>query len=72
MRCSIQGRGLTLFLMTQHIHQKHHTVAQKLLWIKTAHISIQAWHRDGSITPVADGALKHQIEMLEEGKQPRT
>ena len=72
MKEMINPRDLALFLLPRMVRQKHHTVGQKLLWVKTVNISIQSWQKEGGIT-LGDRArlrLAHQVERLE-GRRPR-
>ena len=72
MKEMINPRDSALFLLPRLVRQKHHTVGQKLLWVKTVNISIQSWQKEGGIT-LGDRArlrLAHQVERLE-GRRPR-
>jgi hypothetical protein len=72
MKEMINPRDLALFLLPRMVLQKHHTVGQKLLWVKTENVSIQSWQKEGGIS-LGEGArlrLAHQIERLE-GRRPK-
>ena len=63
MKEMINPCDLALFLLPRLVRQKHHTVGQKLLWVKTVNISIQSWQKEGL-------HLAHQIKRLV-GHRPR-